>query len=406
MMSAIGRSTFTAWTLAFLAATLPALALTLPGDPSGGEAKALESARKRAKGHGNVAALAGMAADGEVRRATGVLAGWSPDGKSGYILTCAHTYYAGGYEARPTLQAMYPLVVMFGAENSEAAFKDGTSFMVEATRVILHPIPEPDKTGASAGEEAGSGMEAKAEKVRSDWALDQNAVLRDDLAVVEFPAAAAKVWLDRHGIKPAPLYPSGTAYNGHLAEGRVVGFGRFGTHSGEAMARSGLYRHAGNTRVVHITDGGWTGFLHGSRISPEGLKEDTGKAPRETPVRFLPDDPETSLALDEQGPVIRSGVAKAQGCLNPGDSGAPLFLYTKEGVLLGAIAQGTGQGKLWSASGAEVPGCLDYFVSLKERLPWIRAVLEGKPGASKVLEVGSRARPAGKVGTAVESKKQ
>ena len=392
------RLAFTAGTLAFLVAAAPGRALTLPGEASGDGARALEAARKRARSHGNVVALAGMAEDGEFLRATGVLVGWSGDAKSGYLLTCAHAFYSGPYSERPTPLAVRPLVVMFGAENSEAAFAAGTSMMVEATRVILHPIPEPGKTDAP----AGAGVEAKEEKLRSDWALDQNAVLRDDLALVEFPAAAAKDWLDQHGIKPARCYPSGTAYGDRLAEGRVVAYGRFGTHTGGAMEPSGRCRHAGHTRFSHATDGAWTGFLHASRITPEGLKEDSGKAPRETPVRFLLDEPETLLALGKQGRSIRCGDAKAQGCLNPGDSGAPLFINTGEGFLLGAIAQGSGQGTLLSADGAEVPACLDYYVSLKERLPWIRAVLEGRPGASKILEVGAK----GGARAAVGSKQQ
>lgn len=382
--------------LAFLLAAMPSPALTLPGDASGDGARALESARKRAREHGNVALLTGLTADRTPLRASGVLLGWSADAKTGYLLTCAHTFYSGAYGAQPSPEAIFPLVLMFGPENSEAAFKDGSSFMVEATRVILHPLPEL-KTDAAA--------ETKTEKPRSDWALDQNAVLRDDLAMVEFPAEAAKAWLDQHAIKPAPLYPSGTAYAGHLAEGRVVGFGRFGTNTGEAMGPSGRYRQAGHTRVIHASDGDWTGFLHGSRITPEGLEEDHGKAPRTTPVRFLPDDPEAFLNLDEHGPAIRSVSSKAQACLNPGDSGAPLFFNTGDGFLLGAIAQGSGQGRGLSAAGADVPCCLDYFVSLKERLPWIQAVLEGRPGTSKILEVGKRAAVAGEPAS-VEAKTQ
>jgi hypothetical protein len=307
---------------------------------------------------------------GQTSRATGVYLGLAEDGRTGLVLTAAHSWIQGA--SAPGAAQPVIVVLHFGPSNRVLDLEDGLSFL--AKRVVLHP--DHRAVGACA---ASSSSEPP------------NDLRKADLAMVEFdlPPAHAEA-LKHFGVRPARLY-QGTGYRKPLLEGLIAGFGLLSTQDLTAWDnQKQRLIHAGHTRVSHRSIDDRTGFYHWSPLSAQGV------ALQAKGVQD-PDVNADLFALMPKAQTFRDGVTQEdihvqsharQALFAQGDSGGPLYFNTSAGLALAGIcsyscnqvliSQETGEGAMFIRQ---------MWEPLMGLGPWLEAIRRGDHATSVVLAV-------------------
>jgi hypothetical protein len=285
---------------------------------------------------------------------TGVYVGPGSTGRSGYILTAAHSYFAKKTDAVPA--RYYQSFVFFGATPREAV-------RARISRVIIHPERKPAVA-------IGDGRHRPGE---------------NDLALLEFPLDGIRESLRQRGIEPALIQEDLEGAKAEGVEARIAGCGHYRTSRSSAVLLEPFRIHAGNTRVSYGTHQGQAGFFHW-RFLPEDL--DPGKDADPMPVPFLHTGEAVTVQDPADGSRIRiQSAASCQALTNVGDSGGPLFLETKAGWRLAGI-----HCRFTTLPVAPLdrpderrPCHWAFWEPLKaDSLRWLKAVQEGDTGSSRV----------------------
>jgi len=162
-----------------------------------------------------------------------------------------------------------------------------------------------------------------------------------------------------------------------------------------------------NAAALDRPSGDLTGFYHWSPMHELALVDLNARPGGSGPYRFVEGKAGANLAnpLDGSPASVRS--AKFQVMTHSGDSGGPLFFNTSEGFKLAGTCVSARRADLKSAFSArpDVPCYLERWEPLKEYHGWIKAVLAGDLGKSRVLafeggvaKVETRARQGGDQG--------
>jgi hypothetical protein len=321
---------------------------------------------------------------------TGVYLGLGRDGRTGFVLTAAHVLLDG---IPPDAKGAQQVTLTFGPRNGPGSQAD--TLQVAAVRALIHPRLE---TYQDHSRKAGTDTS------------HPRTLRRNDLAILEFDALDSLERMDQLGIRGAALY-DGTGYRRKAPlEGQIVGYGRFGTSRGKKLDLCQGRVHSGHTYVSFGSWRGRTGFLQWSPSTLEGILNADSPETLANRYQFAMVPEETTYATTlADVPTVQVRSHRDQADFTQGDSGGPLLFNTREGLkVAGLIVTANPEHLVRLATGEIELFFLRFFEPVKENLAWIRAVLEGKPGTSRVIvwKAGLAKGPAGTQAEpdAVESK--
>jgi hypothetical protein len=350
-----------------LAALVPARAVVIPAG-----ADAADDARREKASHDMGAkqtCVVGIEAtpwgSPMLALGTGVYIGTSADGTKGLVLSAAHLFVDPSAPGKS--DRLQGVILNFGPRM--ALMAPPSSSRIQVHRVVVHPDFRHYQDLSS----------------RNNGAPFPMAMSVNDLALLEFDAAASQEALTKLGVQPAVLY-DGARYQAPFLEALIVGFGRFATSTSPTTMGTGVV-HQGHTLVTHATRRGRTAFMHWSPMSKAAEAAAISGAPTANLKQF-------TLQLEEKSlhdPLMRTLLPikshRMQALCAEGDSGSPLFFNTKGGVLkvAGIYSQFVGEYLLDPVSDTYHPHSAQYWEPVMGHAGWIHGVRNGTLGASKVL---------------------
>ena len=370
-----------------LAALVPARAVVIPAG-----ADAADDARREKASHDMGAkhtCVVGIEATprGSLMPAlgTGVYIGTSADGTRGLVLTAAHLFVDPPEPGKS--DQLECVILNFGPRM--ALMAPPSSSRIQVQRVVVHPDFR-----------YYQDLSSKNNGAPFPFPMSVN-----DLALLEFDAAASQDALAKLDVRPAVLY-DGAKYQAPFLEALIVGFGRFATSTSPTMMATGTV-HQGHTLVTHGTRRGRTAFMHWSPMSKASEAAVSSGSPMANLKQY-------TLQLEEKSmydPLMRTILPikshRMQALCAEGDSGIPLFFNTKGGVLkvAGIYSQFVGEYLLDPVSDTYHPHSAQYWEPVMGHSGWIHGVRNGTLGASKVLIPSSHGGLDGRAAAAPEERK-
>jgi hypothetical protein len=301
---------------------------------------------------------------------TGVYLGPGKDGRTGYILTCAHSlkplFQNPGGDPEESLAVMDYADIRFALA---AEAKDAPATLeARAERFILHPgyqMVEYDEAENHPGD---------------PYQRDQN-----DLALIAFRLdGGMQETLARNGHHGARLLEAEVPETRDQVQlAQVAGFGNFAWQDERNTATPpGLLQ--GWTYVTYRGWGSYGRFNHWSPASPtvvEGYLENRRVG---NPCGFV-SIPAGLFTPPESDAGFRIQAHEFQAVPTSGDSGGPLVLATSEGPRVAGIYSQEVMHWLTSATGEKRLFTCNQWEPVQPNLGWIRGVLAGDPGDSEII---------------------